>query len=128
MTRGQSIALKLAKPYGAPVPVNIEELLVEKPSDRAKWLSDRTDYKAPASMTTAVNDAADLDGLLAALERRIARNATPQPVPPGTMLLTPTDERRKSGSHYTPRTLTEPIVRKTLEPIIKQLGENPTPD
>ena len=39
-----------------------------------------------------------------------------------------TDERRKTGSHYTPRTLTEPIVRKAFEPILKQLGDTPTPD
>ncbi len=44
------------------------------------------------------------------------------------MVLVPTDERRKSGSHYTPRSLTEPIVAKTLELVLAQLGEDPTPD
>jgi hypothetical protein len=34
---------------------------------------------------------------------------------PSTPLLQPTDERRRTGSHYTPRALTEPIVRTTLE-------------
>ena len=36
------------------------------------------------------------------------------------MVLQPSDERRRSGSHYTPRSLTEPIVRKTLEPVLEQ--------
>ena len=36
------------------------------------------------------------------------------------MVLQPTDERRRSGSHYTPRSLTEPIVRTTLEPIFNR--------
>ena len=44
------------------------------------------------------------------------------------MFLQPTDERRRSGSHYTPRSLTEPIVRTTLEPILERLGEQPTPE
>ena len=40
--------------------------------------------------------------------------------PPGTPLLQPTDERRRTGSHYTPRTLTEPIVRHALEPAFER--------
>jgi len=43
------------------------------------------------------------------------------------MLLVPSDERRRSGSNYTPRKLTEPIVRKTLEPVLANLGEKPKP-
>jgi hypothetical protein len=38
-------------------------------------------------------------------------------------VLVPSDERRRSGSNYTPRKLTEPIVRKTLEPILARLAE-----
>ena len=56
--------------------------------------------------------AATLDDLLAALEKKIARHATPNVVPKGAMVLQPSDERRRSGSHYTPRSLTEPIVRQ----------------
>ncbi|MEC7987257.1 MAG: type IIL restriction-modification enzyme MmeI [Myxococcota bacterium] len=33
--------------------------------------------------------------------------------------------RRHSGSHYTPPSLSEPLIRSTLEPL---LGEKPTPD
>jgi hypothetical protein len=35
-------------------------------------------------------------------------------------------ERRRTGSHYTPRSLTEPIVRTTLRPVLEALGERPT--
>jgi hypothetical protein len=128
ITPGQAIALKPAKAHGAPVPVNLEELLAAKASDRAKLIQDQTDYKLTTTMNRDVKAAESIDGLLAALERRIARSATPQPVPAGTMVLMPTDERRKTGSHYTPRSLTEPIVAKALEPILAQLGEHPTPD
>ena len=46
-------------------------------------------------------------------------------VPPGQHYLQPGSARRSSGSHYTPRSLTEPIVRHTLAPL---LGEQPTVD
>jgi len=128
VTAGQTIALKPAKAHGAPVPVNLDELLEEPEKSRSKWIKDRTDYELTATMSKAIKSAETVDELLVGLERRIARNATPQPVPAGTMVLMPTDERRKTGSHYTPRSLTEPIVRTTLEPILEQLGEKPTPE
>ena len=42
------------------------------------------------------------------------------------LVLQPGGERRRSGSHYTPRSLTERIVRRTLEPLLASLGETPT--
>ena len=55
-------------------------------------------------------------------------DATPDLVPRGAMILLPSEDRRKSGSHYTPRALTEPIVRVTLEPVLKRLrGTNGHP-
>src|SRR5690606_31507550 len=44
----------------------------------------------------------------------------------GRLVLQPGEERRRSGSHYTPRSLTEGIVRRTLEPLLRCLGEAPT--
>ena len=44
------------------------------------------------------------------------------PVGAGTPILQPTEERRRTGSHYTPRALTEPIVRHALEPAFDRLG------
>jgi hypothetical protein len=47
---------------------------------------------------------------------------------PGGLSLQPGQERRRSGSHYTPRELTGPIVRTTLAPVLTALGERPTPE
>ena len=44
----------------------------------------------------------------------------------GKLVLQPGEERRRSGSHYTPRSLTERIVRRTLEPVLACLGDTPT--
>jgi hypothetical protein len=127
VAKGRSIAIKPAKSHGAPTSINLEELLAAKGADRAKWLAERTDQKLTGQAAEALKKAATLDDLLAALEKKIAHRVTPNTVPKGAMIFQPSDERRRSGSHYTPRSLTEPIVRKTLEPILKQLGEKPTP-
>lgn len=46
----------------------------------------------------------------------------------GSPILQPTDEPRRSGSHYTPRSLTEPIVRHALKPAFERIGAEATPD
>ena len=127
-TAGKTIALKPAKAHGAPVAVNLEDLLAIKAQDRLKWIQERTDNKFTGQLAEAIKSAISIDDALAALNKRIERGATPHPVPGGSMILQPSDERRRSGSHYTPRSLTEPIVRKTLDPILKRLGVQPTPE
>jgi hypothetical protein len=39
---------------------------------------------------------------------------------PGAMYVGQGSERRSTGTHYTPRSLTEPIVQHTLEPLVYQ--------
>ena len=70
------------------------------------------DTKLADAAGKAIKVAAIQAEILAALEKRIDRRATPHPVSEGSIILQPTDERRRSGSHYTPRSFTEPIVRK----------------
>ncbi|MFO1431496.1 MAG: DNA methyltransferase [Candidatus Competibacteraceae bacterium] len=126
---GPSIALrpKSKGGVGAPGMIDLNGLLAVKPAERAKWLLERTDQKLEGKADEALKRAATRDELLVALERRIARQATPAVVPAGGLLLQPSLERRRSGSHYTPRSLTEPIVRATLEPVLARLGAHPTP-
>lgn len=127
LARGISIALKPANSKGAPAFLDLDALLATEPGKRAEHLQKLTDHKLTGQPAVALKGAQTHDDLLAALERKIARKASPDKVPTGSLILQPTDERRRSGSHYTPRALTEPIVRKTLEPVLARLGENPTP-
>ena len=80
----------------------------------------------------AVKAASRTEDLHAALLPVIDLAATPDLVARGAMVLQPSDERRRSGSHYTPRTLTEPIVRTTFRPILERLrganGKAPRPE
>jgi hypothetical protein len=129
---GPSIAIlgkrKHKSEVAAPTVINLDELRTIAGKDRIKWLKARTNQEVTGEADKALKGANSVDELLAALDRKIARNATPTVVSSGVMLLQPTDERRRSGSHYTPRSFTQPIVRKTLAPILKRLGEQPTPD
>jgi hypothetical protein len=127
---GTAVAIK-GKRKGGGVPaapvINLEVLLNLPGKDRPKWLKEQADTELSGEANKRLKSAETLDDLLAALEKRIDRHATPAPVPKGGLVLQPTDERRRSGSHYTPRSFTEPIVRKTLEPILKRFGDRPTP-
>ena len=118
---GRAIAIKAAKKHGAPATVDLEALLQEAPAKRGKWLQDRTDRKLTERVRQAVRNAETLEAMHAALDSIIDREATPDLVPAGGMVLQPSEERRRSGSHYTPRELTEPIVRTALEPILQRL-------
>jgi hypothetical protein len=125
---GKSIAIKPTKAHGAPTTINLEALLAVEPANRAKWIAEQTDQKLIGQAADVLKKAATLDDLLAALEKKVAWRATPNVVPQAAMILQPSDERRRSGSHYTPRSLTEPIVCTTLRPVLERLGSNPTPE
>jgi len=127
IAHGTSIALKPAKSKGAPAFLDLDALLAAEPGKRAEQLQKTTDHKLTGRAATALKEAQSHDDLLVALDRKIARAASPEKAPPGSLILQPTDERRRSGSHYTPRALTAPIVKKTLEPILARLGDKPTP-
>jgi hypothetical protein len=128
VAQGRSIAIKPTKSHGAPSTINLEALLATKATERIKWLADQTDQKLTGQAAIALKDAVCIDDVLAALDRKIDKNVTPNVVPAGSMVFQPSDERRKSGSHYTPRSLTEPIVCTTLRPILERLGDQPTPE
>ena len=129
---GRSIAIRATKKHGAPTTVNLEELLGELPAKRAKWVRDRTDRKLTDKVGKGVCEADTLNALHGALDQVVDKYATPDLVPRGALVLQPSLERRRSGSHYTPRELTEPIVRKALEPVLERLrgdnGKPPTPE
>ena len=128
---GPSIAVKAQKKQGAPTALDLEALLAEPAAKREKWVQDCADRKLSDSVKMAVAAAVSIEDLHAALLPVSDLSATPDLVPKGAMVLQPSEERRRSGSHFTPRTLTKPIVSMTLEPILARLrgedGRSPTP-
>ncbi len=129
---GRSIAIKAQKKHGAPTTIDLEALLGVEGGKRKKWLVDRTSRKPSDKVAKATKAARTLEELHAALEPIADRQATPELVPKDAMVLQPSEDRRKSGSHYTPQTLTRPIVRATLRPVLDSLrsadGQSPEPE
>jgi hypothetical protein len=107
--RGPALALRGGKNDKVPVFVDLAELAALKGSDRQKRLKDAYDVKLLDKVAKAVAAAKTQAELEAALKPRV-------------------DERRRTGSHYTPRTLTEPIVRHALEPAFERLTPDAKPD
>ncbi|MGA2738554.1 MAG: DNA methyltransferase [Bryobacteraceae bacterium] len=128
VAQGPSIAIKPKKRNGAPVTINLSELLGVASAKRNEWLNKAADHKVTGQAECALKEAASIEGLMAALDRRVARNVTPDPVPTGAMIFQPSPERRRSGSHYTPRSLTQPIVEAALAPVLRRLGDRPRPE
>jgi hypothetical protein len=125
---GRSVAIKAQQRFGAPTTVDLDALRAETAGKRVKWLEERADRKVPDGVRRTLAEARTLEDLHAALRPVIDREATPDLAQPGAMVLQPSEERRRSGSHYTPRALTEPIVRATLAPILARLrGEDGRP-
>ncbi|MHC5609919.1 MAG: Eco57I restriction-modification methylase domain-containing protein [Nostoc sp.] len=120
-----------SKPKGSKssvtVVVSVEEVLKAKVGERAKYLKDVAGCEITGKSLTELKDARTAEDVVAALGRKVSPK-TPSLMPVGSLYLQPGEERRRSGSHYTPRALTEPIVKETLRPILEALGENPTPE
>ena len=131
IANGPSVAVKPAKKLGAPSTVDLDALLAQPRGDRARWLKARADRNVTDTVAKGLRAAQTVDDLHVALDRMLDKDATPDLVPPGALALQPNEERRRSGSHYTPRELTEPIVRHALAPVLDRLrgedGRAPTP-
>jgi hypothetical protein len=62
---------------------------------------------------------------------RTDREDRPTVILPGSIYVTKGTDRRSSGTHYTPTSLTEPIVRHTLDPLVYRgmaEGIEPSPE
>lgn len=109
--------------------IGLDSLLAQKSGDRQKWLKERG-IKLSTKQGKGVQDARDIAEVIEAFGSLVDERASPKAVPigPGVPYLQPTEERRRSGSHYTPRSLTEPIVRHALEPAFARLGAKASPE
>ena len=109
------------------VVVNAEQLLAQAGAKRANWLDEQAGVKLKlaAPIVRALKEASSHDDLAAALGKRLSPH-TPRVLPAGSLILQPTEERRRSGSHYTPRALTEPIVAEALRPWLERCNGKPT--
>ena len=95
---------------------------------RAKWLKENAGLsKARATkLADAVAGCRSAEEALPHLETmRVKSTATARA---GRLVLQPGDERKRTSSHYTPRSFSAPIVRRTLEPLLAAMGNEPSSD
>lgn len=105
--------------------VNVDTLLAQKPAQRVKWLLSEVGCKLTGASAKRLKQATTPEEVVAALGRRRSAR-TPHVLPAGALYLQPGEERRRSGSHYTPRELTGPIVETTLAPVLAALTASDT--
>jgi hypothetical protein len=128
-----AVALKVKdKPSAARAWVPVATLLEVPSARRGAWLEDELGFdKASAKKVVqaleGVTDAgAGCDALLDLGAGRAGKSVSRARsdkrarffASRGRLVLQPGPERRRTSSHYTPRSLSAPIVRRTLEPLL----------
>lgn len=123
--------------------LTVDEVLAIKPAQRAKWLKQEIELStAQGAKLKERFDEITKDDALGDEPRALAyqdaladysaagrrRDKSQVLAKTGQLILQPGAERRRTSSHYTPRSLSGPIVERTLEPLIKAMGETPTAD
>ena len=123
VTTGPSVAIRPQTKGGASATIDLDFLLNQEPAKRPEWVRLRTDRKLTNKIASSVQSAKTASDLESALSPCVDSQITPKPLPKGVPVLQPTEARRSTGSHYTPRRLTSPIVAETLRPIFERLGD-----
>ena len=100
------------------------EVLAESPARREKHIKELTGLSKAQSKKIAAALKGTTTDADAFTELQEFRSRKTEPAPAGRLVLQPGSERRRTSSHYTPRSLTEPIVEKTLAPLIATIARS----
>jgi hypothetical protein len=127
-----AVALKVKeKPSAARAWVEVDTFLAVAPARRVGWLEDELGFdkasakKAAEATKDAKTPEAAREALLAATKVRSPEKRAALTAKASRLVLQPGPERRRTSSHYTPRSLSAPIVRRTLEPLLAVMGDAP---
>ena len=108
--------------------IDLAELLELSGAKRKAWLEEQAQTDLPAKAATALKEARNEQELVAALAPRIDRRLFEGVQAAGSLVFQPTEERRRSGSHYTPAQLTRLTVADALRPWLERHGHRPSPE
>jgi hypothetical protein len=108
--------------------IDLADLLALPGGKRKAWLEEQAHTDLPAKVATALKEASSEQELVAALAPRIDRRLFDGVQAAGSLVFQPTEERRRSGSHYTPAQLTHLTVADALRPWLERHGHRPTPE
>jgi hypothetical protein len=108
-----------------------EEVLDVAAARRSKWLKETIGLSTAQSdklneeLKTAKAPAAALEALSKYGAGGKKADPSLSKARAGQLVLQPGTERRRTSSHYTPRSLSAPIVQRTLEPLLAVMGDAP---
>ena len=126
---GRCIGLK-SKPQGVKkqiiTVINLDQLLALDGGKRKKWLEGQAQASLPAKAARPLKTAASESTLLKAVAPRMDGELFDGSQVADSLVFQPTEERRRSGSHYTPRSLTRPVVEEALRSWLERCGQRPT--
>lgn len=105
--RGEDALIDFLKKETGRSPASLRRALAAPPADEARW---RVAFENNEAL-------AERARLFAGLVRD-DMSGYPVVVLAGSAYVTKGSDRRESGTHYTPRSLTEPIVQHTLDPLV----------
>jgi hypothetical protein len=128
---GPVLAIRAGKNNRTPVFVDLAELSALRPEERLRRLKEGAQRSSLTErQQREIRAAGGVEGIAAALDSIVDERGSPDKriLSAGTPILQPTAERRSTGSHYTPRSLTEQIVRHALEPGFERLGADARPE
>jgi len=110
--------------------VSGEEVLEVPAPRRAKWFKETVGLSAAQAekLSQELNEATG-DAVLDALAKHATGTKKAEPwlsrAKAAQLVFQPGTERRRTSSHYTPRSLSAPIVQRTLEPLLVVMGDAP---
>ncbi|MCU0697706.1 MAG: N-6 DNA methylase [Myxococcaceae bacterium] len=118
---GAGVCLKPSKVW-----ISADEVLAQPANRRGAWLEDQgaLEPKGVKAVAKGVEQAKTEAEVLSALEPFRVKGVDTRRM--GQLVMQPGAERRRTSSHYTPRSLSAPIVRRALEPLLKAMGESPS--
>lgn len=107
--------------------INAEDLISQDSSKREKWLKDeyKVDFKLSPKIKSNLKKACDMKQLCDAFDNKLS-SYIPRGLNKNSLILQPTSERKRSGSHYTPRILSEPIVEDAFRPWLEKFDYSPS--
>jgi N-6 DNA Methylase len=106
--------------------ISADDVMAQPANRRGAWLEDQGALvgKAVKALFRALEQAKSETEVLAVLEPYRVKGVETRQA--GQLVLQPGAERRRTSSHYTPRSLSSPIVSRALEPLLKAMGERPS--
>jgi len=131
-----SVRVKPSDGKVAPTWLSAEEPLQVRPAQRSKWIKETAGLRGARAknllqdLSSLEKEHDDPEKLVEAAGQRLEEERVKgsDVALVGRIVIQPGAERKRTSSHYTPPSLSAPIVARTLEPLLATFGDAPSSD